>query len=358
VESKNMPILTIFNTGRDNMIKIGLCSVTFRKLSVEQVIDLCLQAGLEGIEWGGDIHVPSGNDARAAEVAALTEQANLDIVSYGSYYRLGPDEKENVPFEDVLETAVRLKAPAVRVWAGRKGSEETGEKERAEIVRDGQRIVALAEQKGVTVNIEYHGNTLTDTPASADRLMKEIDHPNMRLYWQPAVGESVDRRIDGIRQVLPWLINRELMVRQEAAAILKEIATEESVPALIEALNDDWVFTQKAVLEALGRLKDERAAPALAELLGALQHRAEASRILKEIGPPAEQAVLKQLNHSDLFVRREVCAILAAIGTQKSVSPLTRAARTDPDPFVRNAAQQALRAAQQRRGPAGNARRP
>jgi 3-dehydroshikimate dehydratase len=205
VENKNMPILPIFNTGRDNMIKIGLCSVTFRKLSVEQVIDLCLQAGLEGIEWGGDIHVPSGNDARAAEVAALTEQANLDIVSYGSYYRLGPDEKEDVPFEDVLKTAVRLKAPAVRVWAGGKGSEETSEKERAEIVRDGQRIAALAEQKGVTVNIEYHGNTLTDTPASADRLMKEIDHPNMRLYWQPAVGESVDRRTDSIRQVLPWL---------------------------------------------------------------------------------------------------------------------------------------------------------
>lgn len=40
-------------------IKTGMTSVTFRKKSAENVIALVKEAGLDGIEWGGDIHVPA-----------------------------------------------------------------------------------------------------------------------------------------------------------------------------------------------------------------------------------------------------------------------------------------------------------
>jgi sugar phosphate isomerase/epimerase len=40
------------------MIHTALASVTFRHLTFEEIIELVRKAGLDGIEWGGDIHVP------------------------------------------------------------------------------------------------------------------------------------------------------------------------------------------------------------------------------------------------------------------------------------------------------------
>lgn len=162
-------------------------------------------AGLNGIEWGGDIHVPPGNLKWASKVATLTEKGNLDVISYGSYYRVGDSEKNETSFEQILATAVHLKAPAIRVWAGTLGSKEADQIYRSQVVADAREIATLATQKNITINFEYHGGTLTDIKESAALLMKEIDHPNVNIYWQPAVGLAVDERLEIIAEVLPWL---------------------------------------------------------------------------------------------------------------------------------------------------------
>lgn len=190
--------------GGNTVFKIGLCSVTFRDLTVEQVIELASDANLEGIEWGGDKHVPPGDIDRAGEVAVLTEQANLEVVSYGAYYRLGHEDKD-VPFEQILKTAQHLKAPAIRVWAGKLGSEQADQSYRMAVVEDARRIADMAEKQDIVINFEYHGRTLTDTKESASLLMKEINHPNVHLYWQPAVGETVEKRLESIEELAPWL---------------------------------------------------------------------------------------------------------------------------------------------------------
>jgi 3-dehydroshikimate dehydratase len=61
------------------MIRTGLLSVTFRQLVVEDIIPLVVQAGLDGIEWGGDIHVPHGEVKRAEVVGRLTRDAGLQV---------------------------------------------------------------------------------------------------------------------------------------------------------------------------------------------------------------------------------------------------------------------------------------
>lgn len=186
------------------MYKIGLCSVTFRHLTVEQVIQLASDANLEGIEWGGDIHVPPGDMNRAAEVAALTERANLELVSYGSYYRLG-HPGEDASFETILKTTQKLKAPAIRVWAGKLGSAQASEAYWESVIADAERITGLAGDQGITINLEYHGGTLTDIDESAQFLMEEINNSNVNLYWQPAVGETVDKRLESIARINKWL---------------------------------------------------------------------------------------------------------------------------------------------------------
>ena len=66
------------------MITTGLLSVTFRKLTPPEIVGLVRQAGLAGIEWGGDIHVPHGNLDRAREVRQMTLDAGITIAAYGS----------------------------------------------------------------------------------------------------------------------------------------------------------------------------------------------------------------------------------------------------------------------------------
>ncbi len=104
------------------MIRPGLVSVTFRKLTPREIVTAAVQAKLQGIEWGGDVHVPHGKIDVAREVAAMTRDAGLAISSYGSYYRLGDEAKDLLP--RVIETAIALGAPVVRVWAGRVGSKD------------------------------------------------------------------------------------------------------------------------------------------------------------------------------------------------------------------------------------------
>lgn len=169
------------------MILPGLVSVTFRQLPPADIVSLVRQAGHAAIEWGGDIHVPHGDLTRAREVRALTTGAGLTVAAYGSYYKAAHSEGQGLPFARVLETAVALGAPVIRVWAGPAGSAATDATGRAQVAADLARIAALAAGAGIRIAAEFHGGTLTDTNASAAQLLAEVPHPNFFAYWQPAV---------------------------------------------------------------------------------------------------------------------------------------------------------------------------
>lgn len=187
------------------MIDPGLVSVTFRKLSPHEIVDLARQAGLAGIEWGGDVHVPHGDLACAGEVAAMTTGAGLRVMAYGSYYRVGHDHE--LPFESVLDTARALGAPVVRVWAGDQPSARADAAYWARIVEESRRIGDLAGEAGLRVVFEFHSGTLTDSNDSARRLIEQVAHPAVGMYWQPVVGQDVAYNVAGLRAMLPWLVN-------------------------------------------------------------------------------------------------------------------------------------------------------
>ena len=75
-----------------SVLTAGLVSISFRRKTPGQIVSLCERAGLRAIEWGGDVHVPAGDERRAREVLALTRSAGLSVCSYGSYYRLDQPE--------------------------------------------------------------------------------------------------------------------------------------------------------------------------------------------------------------------------------------------------------------------------
>jgi sugar phosphate isomerase/epimerase len=189
------------------MIRDGLVSITFRQLPPRDIVALVARAGLAGIEWGGDVHAPHGQDATAREVAAMTQDAGLLVAAYGSYYRVGVSEADGLAFEQVLQTALTLAAPTVRVWAGTLGSADADANHRAAVIADTLRIADLAQAAGITVSFEYHRGTLTDTNASAQRLLQEAAHPNVYTCWQPPVAEAPAYCLSGLDAIAPRLTN-------------------------------------------------------------------------------------------------------------------------------------------------------
>ena len=188
-------------------MKAGLVSITFRALPWERVLDLAAACGLEGVEWGGDVHVPCGDLTRARQVGNATRALGLQTVCYGSYCRLTDEECSDEQLAALAETAGTLGAPLIRVWAGRRGSAEATEAQRAEIVRNAQRLAGIAESAGLEVAFEYHGGTLTDGAASARRLLEAVDRKNVGCMWQPPVGMSVGDCRGSIRKVAEYVRN-------------------------------------------------------------------------------------------------------------------------------------------------------
>ena len=189
------------------MLIPGLTSVTFRKLSCSEIITLTGKAGLPCIEWGGDVHVSHGDLARAREVKGMMADSGIQTSSYGSYYRCNGITNKNTDFEKVLETALELNAPLIRVWAGEKDSNKCSKEEREAVVTDSRRIAGLAFQAGVMIGFEFHGGTLNANADAARRLIAEIGHPNVGTYWQAPVGMPFEECCTSLRTVLPSLRN-------------------------------------------------------------------------------------------------------------------------------------------------------
>ncbi|MGO2558947.1 sugar phosphate isomerase/epimerase family protein [Brachybacterium sp.] len=185
------------------MIRPGLCSVTFRGLDVTAVVHHAASAGLECIEWAGDVHVPPGDVTAAEQARTLTEEAGLAVASYGSYLRfLGSKEEVRAEAEAVLASARALGAARIRVWATRTGSAESTAEERARAVRRIQEFADLAAAAGLDVGLEFHGRTLTDEIGSTLRLLDEIERENVLSYWQPHQDMPADQALETLRQVL------------------------------------------------------------------------------------------------------------------------------------------------------------
>lgn len=182
-------------------VKSGLVSVSFRRLDAAEVVDVARRAGLEGIEWGGDVHAPHGNVTAAHRVAGLTRDAGLAVAAFGSYYRLG-GAPGNPDFGDVLASAKAMGAPLIRVWAGTEGGLVCGEEGFLRVAKDAGRVAELAWSEGLRVGLEYHADTLTDSSESTRRLLDAVPHPGLCCFWQAPVGADKGRCLEGLEALV------------------------------------------------------------------------------------------------------------------------------------------------------------
>jgi RNA polymerase sigma factor (sigma-70 family) len=144
------------------------------------------------------------------------------------------------------------------------------------------------------------------------------------LRWFASADPDHPRRAEAAQEISRLLKDGDVFDKQDAAKALTRWATRKEVPVLIDVLKQEnlGLGVKPAVMRALGRLKDDRAIPALAEMLASPFESNEAVAALAAVGPLAEGEVLKYLGHERYTARVAACKVLKEIGTMKSLIPL------------------------------------
>ena len=202
--------------------KAGVTSSTLRQYAYRNFIRHVVKTELSCIEWGSDIHVPYSDTGKAAEVAVEMALHKLAVSSYGTYYRLGWLHEASL-FDMILDIARTLGAPMLRVWGGGIAGKYVGAEMRREMVGDALEISAAAKKSGISISLEYHQESITDTAENALSFINEVRSgggENIYLYWQPRplLGFSENKR--ELAQVLPFLSNIHVQACEGSARLL------------------------------------------------------------------------------------------------------------------------------------------
>ncbi|WP_237722686.1 HEAT repeat domain-containing protein [Singulisphaera acidiphila] len=159
-----------------------------------------------------------------------------------------------------------------------------------------------------------------------DQALSDLKSPTLHLRKQALArlknAPPNDRRDEVAKAVEPMLSDPDGFCRADAAKALAVWGGSENTPALLKSLKDPAFNVRWAILDALRDMRDPKAAEALIDYLMTSNDRGKAAEALKAIGPAAEEAVLRGLTHHDGFARMDVCKILQAIGTRKSIPAL------------------------------------
>lgn len=183
------------------MLVPGIVSATFKTQSVDYVIASALESGLRAVEWSENHHIKKGNLSFARETADKTVSAGLEIAGYGSYYRLG----ERMEIRESLDTASALGCKSMRIWAGSRPSSSLTREEREAFLEELAEAVLTASGYGISLNLEWHKNTLTDTNESGLDVLERIRSPYLGTLWQPTQALSFEERKKGLEMIRPYL---------------------------------------------------------------------------------------------------------------------------------------------------------
>lgn len=167
------------------MIRAAISSSAFIGASQEQVLEIARLAGAEGIEWTDDGFIQPGDYAEAADAMIATLRAGLSTVSYAVTFRVGSHGR--AAFALALGTARELNAPILRLWSGPKRATTDGS-----FVDEARRLGDEAGSKGVTLCFGIAADSTLGGVGKAARLLGAVDHPFVKLAWEPCAGRCFD----------------------------------------------------------------------------------------------------------------------------------------------------------------------
>lgn len=189
-------------------MKIGLCTIAFKDLPLEEVLDIAEDYNFDGVEiWGKEPHMPEKFDEDyVKKVKNMAVDRGLEITSFGSY--INPFMED---YQRRTESAVKithgLGANIIRVWSGGGSSKATSTEERRMI---GFRLVGIcqwARFRDITVATEMHHGNYTDSSDTIMELISSVALPNLRTYYQPVFGRGTEDYYEALQKIGPYVVN-------------------------------------------------------------------------------------------------------------------------------------------------------
>ena len=236
----------------------GLCSVSFRKFSPEEILKNMNSAGLSYIEWGSDIHVPICDVENAKAIARLQSEYKVKCSSYGTYFKIPENSAEEL--YEYIKIAKILGTNIIRFWCGNKNSEDYTESEKEEFFAKCKKAAETAKENGIVMCAECHVNTYTSTKESALELMESVNCDSFRMYWQPNQFKSKQENLEYAALTAAYTVNihvfnwkgKEKYPLQYAAEEWKEyLAHFSNATLLLEFMPDGKMETLAAEAKAL-----------------------------------------------------------------------------------------------------------
>ncbi|MBQ7010214.1 MAG: sugar phosphate isomerase/epimerase [Clostridia bacterium] len=182
--------------------KLGLVSISFRGLKPREILAAVKAAGLSCVEWGSDVHAPKDDERAIMDIAAMQRELGIECCSYGTYFRLG--ETPLSELDGYIKAAKLLGTNVLRLWCGTKNSEDYTADERDKLFSVCREAASIAEANGVLLCMECHNSTYTNRIDGALELMRCVDSPAFRMYWQPNQLRSIEENITYARKIGPY----------------------------------------------------------------------------------------------------------------------------------------------------------
>jgi HEAT repeat protein len=340
---------------RDLCAQVGLKGNTFLTLAVRDLRSTDRARRKDGLEAVGRVAV---EDARRAEVVAAVrpyfdgDDAGLRKLADAALLRW-------VARDDVPLLIKLLESPH------RAPPERLGIITALGAAKDEKAVEALIRQLSWTASSHAEAALIASGPVAEKPVRKLLDSPNLetrfaatrilkglgvkenldfKLAWRDANSDNLETRRSGLRLLANTVgvpDNRKAEVlklveklkddpdqgtRQIAVYLLTQQATKEQVPTLLKLLEGQAEGARGHVINALGRLKEGKAAPLLVKALADHREWELADRALRKIGPPAEKALLDGLK-SDPDKIGALCArLLGQVGGKDSLPALEKIA--------------------------------
>ena len=185
-------------------MKTGLCTIAFQDRSFEDVLDLAVSTGFDGVEpWGKHDHLPPDTSDEDVKLAASAiHSRGLEVSQFGSYANPNSDDFE-VQMEAALRIAKGLATNDIRVWVGNNGSKEASQEEWDTAICGFRTFCDKASDLGMTLVLEMHNKRLSDTAEGCFRLLEGIDCQNFKLNFQPIYTDTIEEMMATARAVAP-----------------------------------------------------------------------------------------------------------------------------------------------------------
>ncbi len=247
------------------MYRLGLVSVSFREHTPEEILQAMQDAGLTCIEWGSDVHAPCKDTEHISAIAELQKKYGITCSSYGTYFRLGETPLAELPA--YIIAAKMLGTDVLRLWCGKKSGANMTVEERESLLDQCRRAAEIAKEYGVILCMECHQHTFTENPDDAVELMRTVNSPHFRMYWQPfqwltaAESMAIAKRIAPYAEhihVFNWKGNDRFPLGdavEEWRAYLTAFSTPRTL--LLEFMPDDNLASLKKEAESLKEIAGE-----------------------------------------------------------------------------------------------------